>query len=386
MGVYKTFWNDLVEAIHASKYKAVIAVTGGGTRLISQLLEVPGASQTLLEAVVPYSSSALTEWLGGAPTQSCCVATARAMAMSSWMKARRLEPDVDPNDLVGLGGTASLASNRPKRGTHRLHIAIQTASCTSTLSLELRKGARERKKEEWLCAKLLLITLARACDVRVVGGEEVLDRQLFKEEIPVHVRQEARPDWTELLFGQREYTALPFPFEGENSTVFPGSFNPPHEGHKQIAQVASQRTGGEVMYELSITNVDKPPLDFIDIQQRYDLLRENNGAKLLLTNAPTFRKKAMLFPGCTFIVGADTMSRIGNVRYYDGEPAAYEAAIQYLADQRCRFLVFGRELDGRFQVLDDLALPSPLRNLCDEVPAKDFRQDVSSTDLRELEE
>ena len=382
----ETVWNDLVAAIHASTCKTVMAVTGGGSRLVSQLLEVPGASKTLLEAVVPYSSSALTEWLGGAPTQSCCVATARAMAMSSWMKARRLAPDEDPYSLIGLGGTASLVSNRRKKGTHRVHIAIQTASSTSTLSLEFRKGARERKKEEWLCAKLLLIALARACGVQTSHAEEVVDRHLFEAETPVVVRQEAEPAWTELLFGSREYTALPCPLEEKYSTVFPGSFNPPHEGHKQIAEVASRRTGSEVVYELSITNVEKPPLDFIDIQQRYDLLRESNGAKLLLTNAPTFRKKALLFPGCTFVVGADTMSRIGDVRYYDGEPAAHEAAIQLLAQQECRFLVFGREIDGRFQVLDNLTLPPQLRELCEEVAAEDFRQDVSSTDLRELEE
>jgi hypothetical protein len=44
--------------------------------------------------------------------------------------------------------------------------------------------------------------------------------------------------------------------------------------------------------------------------------------------------------------------------------------------------MFGRELDGRFATLQDLELPDALRDLCEEVPAADFREDISSTELR----
>ena len=51
----------LVARIHAAPIRLVLAITGGGSRAIAELLEVPGGSRTLLEAVVPYSSAALED-------------------------------------------------------------------------------------------------------------------------------------------------------------------------------------------------------------------------------------------------------------------------------------------------------------------------------------
>ena len=103
---------------------------------------------------------------------------------------------------------------------------------------------------------------------------------------------------------------------------------------------------------------------------------------LWFTRAPTFEEKSRLFPGATFVVGADTLVRIGQAKYYGNDPAAAEAAFANIAKRGCRFLVFGRVVDGKFQALSDLALPDSLRKLCDEVPADEFREDISSTELQ----
>ena len=65
----------------------VIAVTGGGSGAISSLLEVPGASASVLEAIVPYAATALADWLGGTPDHYCSERTARAMAMAAFERA-----------------------------------------------------------------------------------------------------------------------------------------------------------------------------------------------------------------------------------------------------------------------------------------------------------
>ena len=80
---------ELIEGIHSSERKLVLAATGAGSSVISRLLASPGASSLLLEAVVPYAESALHSWLGGQPDQACSESTARAMAMSAWSRARR---------------------------------------------------------------------------------------------------------------------------------------------------------------------------------------------------------------------------------------------------------------------------------------------------------
>ena len=74
--------------------------------------------------------------------------------------------------------------------------------------------------------------------------------------------------------------------------------------------------------------------------------------------------------------------RIGQPKYYGDDPAAAEKAFANIAKRGCRFLLFGRVLTEDFKTLADLALPDSLRKLCDEVPADQFREDVSSTEIR----
>jgi len=81
---------QLVRQIHASPTRVVVALAGGGSGAISRLLEMPGASRTVLEVVVPYSEPAMTDWLGGPPEQACSAQTARAMAMAAFLRAYRL--------------------------------------------------------------------------------------------------------------------------------------------------------------------------------------------------------------------------------------------------------------------------------------------------------
>lgn len=143
-----------------------------------------------------------------------------------------------------------------------------------------------------------------------------------------------------------------------------------------MAEIASARCGAPVVMELSITNVDKPTLDFLEIESR---LAGLSGYPVLLTRAATFIEKAALFPGTVFVVGADTIARIVDERYYDGKR---DSAVAGIAAHGCRFLAFGRIANGRFVLPSDLNLPSQLRNMCEEVGESEFRQDVCSTELR----
>ena len=59
-----------------------------------------------------------------------------------------------------------------------------------------------------------------------------------------------------------------------------------------------------------------------------------------------------------------------------------ETALARIAALGCRFLVFGRQVDGKFRTLTDLQLPAALAQLCGEVSQAEFHQDVSSTELR----
>jgi nicotinamide mononucleotide (NMN) deamidase PncC len=377
---------ELIERIHGSGKQLVFSITGGGSGAISNLLQVSGASASVLEAVVPYASTALREWLGGPVENYCSAKTARAMAMAAFERARQLS-SVDPHKIRGIGATASLATTRPKRGEHRIHVAWQSATVTSIASLTLTKGERTRAQEEEIATNLILDAVAQACEI-------VAPRPLeLSLGLPIEGHQQRAPKtWSELLLGGRSIVEIPeerklvdphaAAHQTQSAILFPGAFNPPHWGHDRMAEIAARRYGGPVRFELSMTNVDKPPLDFIDIGERLEQLA---GRRVLLTRAPTFVEKARLAPGSVFIVGADTLERIADPSYYGGDVARRDAAIAEIAELKCRFLVFGRWMDGKFSTPAAPPLPAALLALCEDVPESEFRADVSSTELRQSE-
>jgi hypothetical protein len=367
---------ELVRQIHASPTQVVLAISGGGTGAISGLIGVPGASRTVIEAIAPYSTEALTEWLGGRPDQCCSAETARRMAMAGYLKAYRLGQP--PVPLAGVACTASLTTDRPKRGSHRAHVAIQTTSFTATRSLVLEKGYRDRSTEEDLVTRLVLNAVAEAC-----GLEPSLDLDLTAGEQVERSQTIAPPAWQSLLLAKTEAVKQGGPSEpegGENRVIFPGAFNPLHDGHRGMAKLAEDLLGRPVEFEISILNPDKPPLDYCEMRRRTDQFDPDRA--VWLTRAPTFAEKARLFPGATFVVGADTVRRIAEPRYYGDNETACHAALGRIAARGCHFLVFGRSLGTGFISQHQLDLPEPLRSICHEVPAEQFREDISSTELR----
>ena len=176
--------------------------------------------------------------------------------------------------------------------------------------------------------------------------------------------------------------------------MFPGAFNPVHDGHRAMARIARLLLELPVEFELSIHNVDKPPLDYLEMSDR--AARFGDDQTLWLTRAPTFEEKSRLFPDATFVVGADTIARIADPIYYGGSERAMLAAIDRIAERGGRFLVFGRASDAAiratepddtvtakvFQSFTSLDLPPALLAICTEVPENEFRADITSTQLR----
>jgi nicotinic acid mononucleotide adenylyltransferase len=389
--------DDFLGRIHASGTRFVVATTGGGSQAISTLLAVPGGSRSMLAATIPYSSTALVQWLGAYPEHFCTERTARLMAMTAYQQAINLAANEGgTGPVAGIACTASLVSDRPKRGAHRIHVAAQTAELTAVASLDLSKGARDRHGEELIAARLLLNMIAQAC-----GLGDRLTLPLTSPECVIENGTLAPADWQTLVAG--EINALLVDDRcgdgatGETSSpvdaastkaraIFPGAFHPLHAGHLAMAQIAEQRLGAAVAWEISITNVDKPPLDFHEMRLRATQFAladtSTPGLALWFTRAPTFVAKASIFPGATFLVGADTIERIAQPRYYRNDAAQRDEAVSSIAEAGCRFLVFGRRAQDRFETLVDLNLPPELRALCEEVSEAEFRADISSTELR----
>ncbi len=177
---------ELIRRIHLSPTELVLAVTGGGSPVIGDLLSVPGGSKTLLEATVPYAHAAIDQYMGRRmPEHYCCERSARMLAMAAFQRGRELLKARDWNDeepckqrlegtleentdligvlnLIGVGCTASLSTDREKKGDYRVHVATQTFRRTTLCTVQLAKGKRTRAEEERLVADLILNMIENA--------------------------------------------------------------------------------------------------------------------------------------------------------------------------------------------------------------------------------
>lgn len=152
---------ELVEAVHAGPAMIVLATAGGGNAVITDLLDVPGASRTVLEVRVPYAAAALEDLVGPGLVEIGAVSQemAEAMAVACLDRARALAPDEEV--LLGVAVTAALVSDRPKRGDHRAHLAIASPTGVRHRRVELVKGRHDRRGEDRAVADVVLVELAR---------------------------------------------------------------------------------------------------------------------------------------------------------------------------------------------------------------------------------
>ena len=373
-------WQHLISTIHTSGRKAALAITGGGSGAISELLRVPGGSRLLIEAQVPYDEQALESFLGFAPEQASSAGTAIAMARTVRARASRLVPA--DTDLVGLGATAALVSDRPRRGEHRFHIAIATSAGIAHCTGVMAKGRRDRGAEEDLVSHAIVLWLARACGVAAPSPGSLLDAdELFEEMVVASVdtidqlvagevdRVTAQPDGQLML-------AAPRPL-----VLMPGSFNPLHAWHVMLARVSEDHAQQPLAFEISVTNVDKPPLECATVRHRLTQFAWKSPVEL--TRAPTFLEKSRLFPKTTFVIGADTAERLVAPRYYGNDDIRMHVALEEIGQSGASFLVAVRvDAAARVRTLSDVQVPRRYADLFSEIPEHRFRLDTSSSEIR----
>ena len=384
---------QVVAAMHATPTALVYEFAGAGSDALAWLHAVAGSSRTVLEAVDRYSPGSLRDALGAHPSQAVSPEVAAGLAAHARRRALALAPEGVP--VIGVGCTATIATDRTKRGQHRLCVAVEGALGRYALQLTLRKGERERDAEERLVSTMVLHAAAHGCGVLHRRSVALFEGERLEESFaPV-------PAVAELLAGKRGHLALTpegelrqgLPWPSRGVAIVSGSFNPLHEGHLGLAAAAQEYLGRRAAFELAPRNAEKPTIEALELYRR--AAQFQGRAPLLVTGVALFSHKAALYPGSVFVLGADTAERVLSPRFYD-QAHDRDAALDAVRAHGCRVLVAGRRsaaagssrdrtthAEEGFMTLDDIDVPARHADLFEALPESAFRADVSSSALRE---
>ena len=136
---------ELVRLVHASPTRVCAVVTGGGVLALAWLFGEPGASRTFLDAQIPYSMRALDEYVGVDAEQHVSPTEADRMAATALMRGHRLAESME--GIAGVSCTATIATDRPKKGEHRCAAAWAREDEQSRVLPDAKKGsARPRRR------------------------------------------------------------------------------------------------------------------------------------------------------------------------------------------------------------------------------------------------
>lgn len=323
-------YQDTIDKINqSSPIKLFYAATGGGQSFISEYLQYGGASKTIVGCYVPYAKEQFDKFVAPVTIDKYCSKDAvLALATSAFKEALT---SCDREYALGIGVSCSLATNNEREGRqHRAFIALQSQHLSAYAHLEFLPGMT-RTEEEQLIVASVFSALEALIDT---WGTTAL----------INFKQSNCYNLTSDTISRAAFNTYEDVINDDTTlAIYPGSWNPLHEAHEQIADIVAEVLGVPVYHELAIVNADKGLLDYFEAERREEqfIKRDRN---FIISDCPTFVDKvtAIRNYGYTgdivFIVGYDTWERIKQSHYAGTE----EELHNFFLAERVRFLVFPR--------------------------------------------
>lgn len=154
--------------------------------------------------------------------------------------------------------------------------------------------------------------------------------------------------------------------------LYPGSFNPVHSGHLEMAKISKEVTGLDPIFLVSRRNADKEKISDEELFNRCLNIRFY-GYNAVGCDFPIFAEKVKTYGNdLIFIVGVDTWSRIWDEKYGPTK----QQLMDLFKKQNIKFIVFPR---GNI-------IPMPMEGIMiGDNRISSFKNELSSTQIRNNE-
>lgn len=421
-------------------------VTGGGVQSLQWLFSTPGASKSVQNACIPYSKNSVDQLCPKLSKDSSYCTEERVIQLAKKAFQVSMESIISDSSSIhvneesinvfGVACSASLTTDRSKRGDDKAFIAIYTSSHYQVFRLYFDKATYSREMQDNICSKQIINAIGETC-----GLFPFFDINQDHEGVALERKRYQLESFLDKLYNQHMSNAIFFPTKEnidkwivmdelnlpERSLVFPGSFNPLHEGHIGLVNAVVKKSNSSrlVIFEIAIINADKPKISLETVYERLNQFYiENNSLidyfyqhriqyAISISTQPLFTAKSKLFPSCDFIIGADTLLRLFDLKYYVSNSNQVESninprevsianitqAFSVISENKCKFYVGGRvpqavadksSISPEFLTTENILSSNPIGRLMSSIwpqmfisfSEDEFRFDISSSEIR----
>lgn len=348
----RVMWSDKLKELGVNIH---VVATGAGAGIQEELWGVPGSSAYLSGASFPYDQAEQEELLGFLPEHFVSREAAVDLASAAYMKAYKF----GGKKPVGIGLTASVASERIHRGDHRFDICVMTNDKVLTYERVLVKGAGQnfRLSDGQICDDSAFYMLLDALDIGAFPANS--DGPALQE------YQDATELAKQRFFERPFFSAngkrtaeIPNPRNThELYALMPGAYNPPHEGHFGMAEEVQYAFHKSVVFEVTAEPPHKDALTVQQLLQRAKLLQGRD--RVFTQKEPFYIDKARAFPKMPLVLGADAMVRMLDPKW----GLDIKEMLGSFYEMGTKLFIVGREVNGVFttceNILDDIKTNHP---------------------------
>ncbi|CAD8169199.1 unnamed protein product [Paramecium pentaurelia] len=378
----------------------VLYTAGAGAQALNHFTLHPGSSKYALESSSFYAKGSLEILLNRNIEKYVTEQVAEDMALKALIRSHEIlsqENNIDKfNTTLGIGITAAIRSVNERQGKHHAFISLNYGIKKYTYYLDLVKYVRTREEEDQFISDILFKLIIRHSSQQQDEEQELVDKIEILENATIILKikeskmnqnlikslQNQTGILNSILINANQYQLNPIV---QDAIILSGSFNPIHTGHIELAKMAQTLLGlPNVYYELSIKNADKQDITIQDVEKRIELMKKYN-LNIILSNKAFFKDKNVFLKNGAFAIGIDTYKRLVDVKYYNNSIQERDLSLFLFLQNNNKIIVAPRynEITQKLESLNDYEIPKIFEK--NVIELKEFRNDISSTKIRENE-